>query len=449
MVKIGNYILFQRDRKTTVEVFKGGVPTKQGGKPKRRVFHVGEYSWRSRCEHYDKFAEAFPLFNKSCLTIAGLVMSQGVFCKPAVNKQDETYGLAEEAKYRVDKFNQDENVNSKFHQSVVYMAKYGTVFWEATRTPEFTFRLHPYQKAIEPAATNEYGEITLWRQTEHNVPVAEWPDCHFITEDAETYLVPCSWDVTANSWPYGTSLGQGLETELDALLNVETNAKDYMLKQAWPYEVLALGNENSDVLESDYQTARSAWRNRSPGDGIATRNMPVEIIPGGTGSTPIRELAVLCELMKDNAHDGLMVAPISKLYNSTEASAKVLTKHIMTTLGQPMQWILKEHYEEYVLKPWLVGSRFSYKSCPKILFESPDVHKTEEGEYWALLVERQIQTPKQAAEHLGLEYDEDYWQRQEQQALMQKATGGEEQQEEQEGEVWEVRRKARGSRLRG
>jgi len=147
--------------------------------------------------------------------------------------------------------------------------------------------------------------------------------------------------------------------------------------------------------------------------------------------------------MKDNAHDGLMVAPLSKLYNSTEASAKVLTKHIMTTLGQPIQWIIKEAYEEYVLKPYLEHSGFSVKSCPDVLFESPDVHKTEEGEYWALLVERQIQTPQQAAEHLGLEYDEEYW-KQEQERMKEE----QQQAEQEEGDSYVVTelRKSRQSR---
>jgi len=254
----------------------------------------------------------------------------------------------------------------------------------------------------------------------------------------ETYLVLVAWNVTPNTWPYGSSIGVGSETELEALIKMETSAKDYMDKQAWPYEVLALGNENSSVLDSDFQHARTEWRNRKPGEGIATRNMPVNIIPGGTGSSPIRELAVLCQLMKDNAHDGLMIAPISKLYNATEASAKVLTKHIMTTLGQPIQWIMKEAYEESVLKPFLEQAGFSMKSCPQVMFESPDVHKEEEGTYWTGLVASKIQTPKQAAEHLGLDYDEEYWEQKEAEQLEQMQT----QTEGGEGdEVYEVRHK--------
>lgn len=424
-------------RKPVQEVYKGTVATGATGKPRRKVFHLGENSWLSRCQHFDTLAEEYPLFNQSCLALAGMVMSQGVFHKAAVNKQDETYPLAEEALWRCEKLKKTLHLNTRFYETVLNMAKYGACFWEVTFTPSFGFRIAPSQERIEPAEMDELGNITRWRQVIHSIPIAEW-SANPTSEEA--YLIMVSWNVTPQTWPYGTSLGTGSETELESLIEMERDAQNYMEKQAWPYEVLSLGNENSSVLENEYADAKSAWRNRVPGEGIVTRNMPVEIIPGGTGSSPIRELAVLCQLMKDNAHDGLMVAPISKLYNSTEASAKVLTKHIMTTLGQPMQWLIKEAYEESVLKPFLEHSGFSVKSCPDVLFESPDVHKKDEGEYWSLLVERQIQTPKQAADHLGLEYDEEWWtkeQKRQEEQMMQKQQFG----DGKEDEVYEVRHK--------
>ncbi len=405
MVKIGKWVLFEKTKSVT-EQFKAGVDTGYGAKPTRKTFALGEHSWLSRCRHFNKLAEEYPLFNQSCLGIAGLVMSQGTFLSPAVKKNDETYPLAEEALWRVEKLNQQMRVNSKFYDTVYHMAKFGSAFWEVTFTPTFAFRPAPFPESIEPYEVNEIGEIIRWRQVINGAVKAEWPS---EPSTNETYLVNVSWNVTTATWPYGTSLGVGSETELEALINMEDDAKDYMEKQAWPYEVLALGDKDTNVSASDYSTARTQWKNRSPGEGIVARNMPVQIIPGGTGSAPIRELAVLCQLMKDNVHDGLMVPPISKLYNSTEASAKVLTGHIMSILGQPMQWILKECYEEFVLKPYLENSGFSVKSCPQLLFESPDVHKAEEGEYWTSLVGAGIQSPKQAAEHLGLEFDEEYW----------------------------------------
>ena len=431
MVRLGKFILFERT-KTLLERFKAGYDKGVGtGKPKRKVFHVGQNSWYSRCKHYDQLWEEQPLFKQSVLALAGLVVSQGVFLKPAVNKQDETYGLAEEAVWRIEKSLVHEHVNMKFYNTVVNIGKYGACFWEIDNTNEFKWQLPTLQECIEPAEADEQGQIVRWRQRVNGVIQAEWTN-------EELIIIP--WNTTTATWPYGSSLGVGSETELEALIDMETNAKDYMEKQAWPYEILALGNENSRVLDSEYATARTEWRNRKPGEGIATRNMPVEIIPGGTGSAPIRELSTLCQLMKDNVHDGLIMPPLSKLYNSTEASAKVMTAHVMSILGQPIQWLLKETYQENVLKRYLEGIGFSRKSCPEVLFESPDVHKKEEGEYWVGLVTAKIQSPKQAAEHLGLEYDEEYWDAEferQQQELQQN------QQVEGKQDVWEVRRKTR------
>lgn len=247
------------------------------------------------------------------------------------------------------------------------------------------------------------------------------------------------------------------------LVSVEESVKDYSEKAAWPYEVLQLGDgSGSGVSDSDYQSAKTEWRTRQPGEGITARNMPVNIIPGGTNSAPIRELAALCELMKDNIHDGFIVPPLSKLYNSTEASAKVLVQHVMTVLGQPLQWLLSESLTSYVLKPFLEGSGFSRKSCPSVLFESPDTAKKEEGEFWMSLVTAKIQSPQQACEHLGLEYDEEYWTQQEkklEEQMMQKQQQGfsqdngkpvgkkpqvvQQQQGNKSDEVWEVRRRKR------
>jgi hypothetical protein len=426
MVRLGKYILFENENKLK-EKFKATVDAGIGTtKPERKIFHMGQHSWKARCDYFSTLAEKYPLFNQSCLSLAGICTAQGVFTSPAVKKDDETYQLAEESRWRVEKLNTQERVTTKFYETIYRMAKYGGAFWEVTFTPSFGFRLAPFQECIEPATANEIGEITTWKQIINGTITAEWSAQP--TED--TYLVHVPWNVSSTTWPYGTSLGVGNETELEALINMETNASAYMDKQAWPYEVFALGDEKSNVLESEYNQVRTEWKNRKPGDGFTTRNMNVDIKAGGTGSSPIRELATLCELMKDNLHDGLMVPPISKLENSTEASATVLTQHIMTTLGQPIQWVLKENYEEYVLKPYLAHIGFSVKSCPNILFESPDVHKKEEGEYWTGLVGAKIQTPQQACEHLGLEYDEAFWKQEElkqQQMFQQKQEQKEEQ----------------------
>ena len=101
------------------EDFKAAFDKAGGGKPARKVYHLNENSWASRFKHYNDLREAYPLFDKACLGLAGLVMSQGIFHKPAVKKNDETYPLAEEAVYRADQFRDKRYINSKlFNQKL-------------------------------------------------------------------------------------------------------------------------------------------------------------------------------------------------------------------------------------------------------------------------------------------------------------------------------------------
>ena len=407
--------LSPHNRKVT-EKYKAAYDQSSSSKPARKTFWQGQFSWRQRCSHYDQITDQYSLAKVAPFTLAGLVTAQGVFFKPAEKKpqsklkksensnlseqETQTYALAEEACYRADKFKREQQVNSKFYETVWRAAKYGGCFWEITQTPTFGFRIPPLQECIEPYMADEQGNIVKWRQIVNGTVTAEWTS-------EELILVPFLGVVTA-TWPFAPSIFTGLETELEMLTGIEESAKDYSEKQAWPYEILGLGDNENPVDADDYESARSEWKNRKPGQGIVT-NVPTTLLAGGTGSAPIRELAVLCELMKDNVQDSVMIAPISKLYNATEASAKEMTKHIMTVLGQPMQWRIAEYFELYILKPFLESSGFSRKSCPQTVFESPDVHKKEEGEYWTSLVNAKIQSPVQACDHLGLDYDEAYW----------------------------------------
>jgi hypothetical protein len=396
-------------RKQAKEVYRAAFDKTASTRPQRKTFQLGEHSWYERCKHYDELTDAYSLSKVAPFTIAGLTTAQGVYFKPAVNKADDkgkpvSSGLDQDAFDMAEEFKQEQHVNSIFYETSWRAAKYGGCFWEITDSPIFGFRLPPMQECIEPAEADAQGTIVKWRQVVNHVTVAEWTN-------EELILIPFL-GVTTDTWPFAPSIFAGTETELEMLTGIEESAKAYSEKQAWPYEVLALGDATSSVSDSDYEGARNEWRNRQPGEGLATRNMPVAIVPGGTGSAPLRDLAVLCELMKDNVQDSVMIAPISKLYNATEASAKEMTKHIMTVLGQPWQWQLASYFEQYILKPYIVASGFSVRSLPKVVFESPDVHKAEEGQYWTSLVSAKIQTPQQACDHLGLEYDQEYWDQQ-------------------------------------
>lgn len=418
-MKLGRLNITFTKKPSVTEKYRAAYQPTGTAKPKRTTFYPGQYSWTERCRHYDEICIQYPLLKRALFAFAGLVTAQGVYFKPAETKpkketleaekaeaklseavKRESYNVAVDAAERADKLKVEQQVNTKFYETSFRAAKYGGCFWEITWEPTFSFRIPPLQECIEPAEADDQGTITKWRQIVNGVPTADWTN-------EELIAIPFLGEETS-TWPFAPSLLAGTETETSMLVEMESSAKDYSEKQAWPYEALQLGDAANPVSDDEYSQARSEWRNRKPGEGIVT-SVPTQILAGGTGSAPIRELAVLCELMKDNIVDVTMVPPISKLYNSTEASAKEMNKAVMTTLGQPWQWRLAEKFEVAVLKPWMEMQGFSRRASPITVFESPDVHKKEEGEYWTSLVSAKIQSPMQACEHLGLEYDEDYW----------------------------------------
>jgi len=63
MVKIGPFI-FGRAKKIE-EKLKASVDMGFGGKPKRKIFSIGEHTWRDRCKHFEQLAQHYPLFNQS------------------------------------------------------------------------------------------------------------------------------------------------------------------------------------------------------------------------------------------------------------------------------------------------------------------------------------------------------------------------------------------------
>jgi hypothetical protein len=398
-MKIGSWnISFSRTQVS--EKFKAAYEPAGASKPKRTAFYPGQYSWKSRCAHYDKLTDSYSLAKVAPFTLAGLTTAQGVYFTPALNRDDETYTLAKEAKYEADRFKREQNLNSLFYDTVWRCAKYGGCFWEISTDPVYSIQIPTLQECIEPASADEQGNITSWRQVVNGAVTAEWTS-------NELVLVPFL-GVTTQTWPYAPSIFTGLEAELEMLTGIEESAKDYSEKQAWPYELLQLGDAQNPISDDEYNQARSEWKNRKPGEGIVS-TVPSDIKAGGTGSAPIRELAVLCNLMKDNVQDAVMIAPISKLYNATEASAKVLVQQIMTVLGQPIQWRIASCFELYVLKPYLESRGYSRKSCPQTVFEVPDVHKKEEMDFWVAAVTAKLQSPVQACEHMNLEYDEAWW----------------------------------------
>jgi hypothetical protein len=397
------------------ESFKGFFDTGLSTKKAKKTFYSGQYSWRSRCEKFDKLCEQYRLANQAILTIQGQVIAEGLFHQPVTyrepgSQRDKPYPRSEEALDAIEELDKQLRIETMIGASAGNMAKYGSNFWETTLTPKFDVRNHPEQEAIEPMSQDADGNIDRWKQTaRYGGTVAE-----YTTSD----LIHTSWNPSSQTWPYGTSILTGLDVELDGLSDLTSNINAYTEKQAYPYEALQIGDAEYRPTDTEVQTLKSKWKNRQVGENIIT-TYPTAMIQGGTGTSPIRDLVGLLAFYKENIEDGVMVPSISKLHNATEASAKILASWTSSVLFKPIQRIITEKLENEVYKPYLMDMGFSVKVCPMTLFESPESHKVEDGQFWTSMVNAKIATPQQAAEQLGIEYDEAYWVEQEAKQLEQ------------------------------
>jgi len=423
------------------EKFKGFFDTGKSTREGTTHFYSGEHTWRSRCVKYDKLVERHPMAKQAVTTIAGQLIAEGVFTAPA-DRDGETYPRAEEAQQRCDDLNEFIGLDTMLYDTGIILAKYGSCFWEKTWTPEFNVRIIPMQEAIEPSAFNDIGEITEWRQNLWGTKTSPtWP-----SEE----IIHFSWNVTSQSWPYGTSILVGLDTELEILEQLEENAKDYMTKQAWPYELWQIGNGEFMPTGSDINEIKSKWKNRAIGENMIS-TYPIDAKQGGTGGAPLRELAPILDFIYDSIIDGTMVPPISKQYNATEASAKVMMPHAHATLITPMQRLIRRKIENEIYKPYLEDLGYSVRTCPKLLFEPPDARKPEDAEFWSKM--QPFVPPIVVAREFGWEDEFVEWQKEkeakQEEMMKQQKNGGEEDGPKEEGgDVWEVRRKTRGNSQR-
>jgi hypothetical protein len=379
---------------------RGHIAAEATNTRKRETFYIGQHSWRDRCEKFNQDYEAHVLAKQAILSIGGQIIAEGgVFLQPVTDKNDKPYARAQDAVSLIEDFNEDIKIKQLLFETGKHMAKYGSYFWEKTVMPEYTLTSIPQQELIEPAAQDENMNITAWRQVENGVEIATWD---------QDEIIHFPWDVTSQSWPYGTSLLVGLDNEFATLEELSDNARDYMKNQAWPYELHQVGNGEYVPSDTDLSTYRNELRKNKVGSKVVT-DMPSEIHIGGTGGSPIRELAEILSFLKDNVQDGLLMPGLSKLYNSTEASAKVVVGWAISALIKPMQEIIAINLKEQVYKPLLEQNGYSVKTCPQIYFEPPDAHKKEEMDFWTGMVNAGICPPIVAAREFGWEDEFKKW----------------------------------------
>jgi len=362
---------------------------------KKRKFWQGEKSWQDRCKFYNQIYERFPLAKAQILTIAGQLTAEGVFTEAAFNEGPHKESSLK-AKDKIDELNEQIGLDTLLYETSAGMAKYGGCFWEKTWQPRFDTRIIPAQELIEPDEKDLIGNIVRWRQ---NV----WGQRKAPSWSAEE-IVHFAWNITSKSWPYGTSLLTGLDVVFEILEQLETDIKEFMHHSAFPYELWQVGNPDYRPTDTEVNTIKTKVKNWEPGEHHVT-SYPIDLKTGGTGDKQITQLNDVLNFLKDECIDGLLVPPISKQWSSTMASATEMLPWAQANLIRPMQRIIKRKIEKEIYQPYLEDLGFSVKVTPKLSFESPDAHKDEEAEYWALQVQSGIVPAKYAAEQQGFDME--------------------------------------------
>lgn len=376
------------------EAFKGFWSKGTTAAQPRKHFYPGEHTWLARCIQYNRIVERHPLAKCIVTTIAGQVMSDGFYLEAAYNEGPHKT-RAKEALDLCEELNDKINIQTLIFKTAVEMPKYGSSFWEIS-PQQFDVRLHPYPETLEPRQADQPADKILWRQ---NVNVGG-----YAIDYPEGLLIHFPWNVTSTTWPYGTSQLVGLEGEFEILEQLEDDIKEFMHNGAFPNELYQVGDGKFMPQPDEVTSIRSDVRNWKPGEKFVT-SYPIAKVSGGTGDRTISNLNEVLDFVYNHIIDGGGIPPISKQWNATNASAEEMMPWARANLIQPIQRIIEETIREYLYKPYLMMRGYSVKVCPRGKWESPDAHKDEEAEYWALQVQSGIVPAEYAAEAQGFDMD--------------------------------------------
>ncbi len=372
------------------EKFKGFFATGQSPIPKQRVFWLGERSWAERCKRNLTTYMSFRLARSQILTIAGQSVADGIFLQPAT-EDDPHVQRAKDALFECEQLNKRLRIRSKLHDTFFFMALNGSCFWEKTTEPTFDARIIPQQEFIEPAEQDEQGTIIRWRQRPFGRETASWQ---------QNEIIHFPWNITSWSWPYGTSLLAGSETEFETLEQVKQDFKEYAHKNAFPKEIFSIGNGEYMPTGTEASDIKSSLKNWEPGEYFVT-TYPIDHKVGGVGDREPKGIDKILNFIKEDAIDGSMTPPVSYQYSSTYASSKEMAKTQRANLILPLQAIVGKELEESIYKPYLESLSYSVKLCPEVNFDPPDANWLEEAQAYAQLVGAGILTPELAASEMG------------------------------------------------
>ncbi len=393
-------------KKGFFESFKAKTPKQE--RPDWTIFNFQKY-----CERFDDYANRYPKVKSSLISIAGKVAGEGIFLIEAGD-----YPRAIEAKEYCEKFNDRVGIYLKVRQVAYRMAKYGTAFWEKdwSDVNGLNIQAIPRQQYMTPVFS-ERGEISNWNYKVYGSPLYTWNPVQ---------IAVFALDPEENP-PFGISMLTGIDYELSMQDNLRKNLDAYFQKQAFATNVLQVGDGNYMPQSSEVQDIEGKVKNRQVGEDFVT-SYPTNLQVMGAAQVETRMIPDTLKFSDDQVTDSLMIAPISKIYNSTEASATKLADEENTRIIFPMQKIISEILVKEIYLPLLEDAGFSVNVVPKVSFEPPDVYTLEDMQYWKTGVDAKIVTPEQAAKELGIEYDSAFWKAEEQKQLdlmKQKAEGGE------------------------
>jgi hypothetical protein len=355
-------------------------------------FNFEEYSKR-----FDDYCSRYPKVKSALYTVAGQVVADGIFTSLPESIKD-TYPRAEDAKQVCDAFNKRVGMYLKIRKTALRMAKYGTAFWELdwNDVNGLNIQLIPHQEHMKPIYTAD--ELTGWEYVVDGTSRAKWG----LDQIAVFPLDPEEND------PFGTSLLTGIDYELNAQDEIRDNLLTYLKKQAWASNVLQVGDTTMTPTQTEIDSIRSEVKNRKVGEDFVT-SYPLGLQVMAAAAIETRMIPDTLKFTDDQVTDALMAPPISKLYNSTEASATVMTDWARANLITPIQNIIREVVEKSVYQPMLEDQGFTAKLTPELSFDPPDVHTTDEANYWKIMLDGKVQTPEQVCKALGLIYDKKYF----------------------------------------
>jgi len=211
-----------------------------------------------------------------------------------------------------------------------------------------------------------------------------------------------SWNITSNSWPYGTSLLMGIGSTIEIIGHLINALDGYYENAAWPCGLFGIGKDVDKPSNDELQAIVGKIRNRSPSEQFATQyDITYQVIGPAQGETRI--LGDVLQFLKDRLVDGLLVAPISKMQQRTVASAEINDDNTFQAVVIPIQRLLKRVIERQVYWPYLKKHGFGAANVPSLSLTPPNKGRNMDAQFFISLVAANLISREAAARELGIE----------------------------------------------